>query len=695
MKKHLIYLLAVSPLLCFGGLTESDFTNIFRVQIYTYSAFGVSNFTYTSQASLTPETVPTVYYSSVNGIRFSDSVYRIYQPNFFTDVPTNQVSPGDISFPVHGNTVYSSVRSYWPIAAFSKVRELYVLVTRLYASGYRGSGFKNIYTGGSLSTGNVCLNFYYPDLVADIMSSTNSVFQSLLLSHLNTIGSNLQNIHVDVGQLQTDYTSVNQLALNPSSFSYNDMPMISGSSSFSYEAASVLSDPYISPAFKSQFAANLGRVYGDYLSKAAQVYALDQSDPNSPSYGKSFSDFLSDSAGVSKSMQYQYSTPLTNGMQRMTTDWKNAVTNDLAKNTASITNRLAQNTASITNQLAQWKRDLHDDVGAVGSDLNSVIISGDERPDGKSALRVDANVNIGELNIAGDIHIDPTQVETLTEGFGDEVSAAVHDWILEWRDWAYDNPDSWSEFYRRFYSEYGPDVITNQLLQISLLTGITNELHTAAWTNELVGIISNGVAGLNLSITNELWDYYFDRFKKSNEFKDDSGAPFSLDLFRQQVFGGGFDESKYRQLDWFSRVELLLYQIGYASTNDAPEFADLDGEFDDMEEELSTANSDFVAASVKVVSVFALVRRFADSVALAFQSSAAPSTGGIVLLNGGSWLVNEPLLLKVPIQVQNAMRLVFQCIWYLSAFVIAWRILMIAWGRIVAIVRWLWSVFDV
>lgn len=690
MKKHLIYLLAVSPLLCFGDSSGFPY-RLQSLSIYKFTNSSGSGQQVTTQsAGLTNlegyENIQNyIYaYTARQTIGFSCPLGNVSAvPSMSTTLSTSAVA---LSRPFQVVTTNNEVfTTGWGLVA-PDVYALYCTLARLYASGYRN--YEQIFLG----SGSAYLNFTPNVVISDVLTGTNTAWRSSLLSALSQINASLQgintgiqNIHVDVGQLQSDYTSVNQLALNPSSFSYNDMPVINGSSVFSYEAASVLSDPSVSPALKSQFAANLGRVYGDYLSKAAQVYALDQGDPNSPSYGKSFSDFLSDSAGVSKSMQYQYSTPLTNGMQRMTTDWKNAVTNDLAKNTASI-----------TNQLAQWKRDLHDDiVDGVSAPLSSVITDNG----GANSVRVEANITGGQMTInGGSIEVGDLSIGRITDGMDGiqgAIQQALADWLDEWYDWAYRNPDSWSEFYRRFYAEFGPDVITNQLLQVSLLTGVTNELHTAAWTNELVGIISNGVAGLNLSITNELWDYYYDRFKKSNEFKDDSGAPFSLDLFRQQVFGGGFDESKYRQLDWFSRVELLLYQIGYASTNDAPEVADLEGEFDDMEEELSTASSDFVAASVKVVSVFALVRRFANSVALAFQSSAAPSSGGIVLLNGGSWLVNEPLVLKVPVQVQNAMRLVFQCIWYLSAFVIAWRVLVFAWGRIVSIVRWLWSVFDV
>ena len=489
MKKYLIALLASAPVLCFGGLTESDFTSVNRVQIYTFSSFGVSNFTYSSQASLTPETVPTIYYSSVNGIRFSDSVARIFQPNFPSDIPTNSyVTTGNISFPIHGHTVYSTGLAYRPIAAFSKVRELYLLVTRLYVSGYRGTGFKNIYTGGSSSSGNVCLNFYYPDLVADIMSSTNSVFQSLLLSHLNSISSNIQNIRVDLGQFQNDYQSVNWDSLNFLDFVDGAVENGSFTSSHgqylkdTYNAFVSAGDTASAGAFKSavlqQFRNN------NLMSDTASWLSANGNNPTVQNALRQVGDsFGAGAAG-------HYITPLTNEMKRMSLDW--------ADDTRAA---LSNNTQKIKDDLAAWKNQLHGTQTSIDNSAANINNTLNNIAGGSSVVRVNVqNQDIG-VTITDPVTIDPTQFNAFSEDLG-KAGDYMERLFNEFKWWAWDSPDSWKKgFLDRDLSRLSSNVQE----QVSLQHSISNLLADFAFnfTNNTEFAISNALAGFTFSSTND------------------------------------------------------------------------------------------------------------------------------------------------------------------------------------------------
>lgn len=78
------------------------------------------------------------------------------------------------------------------------IDSLYVFAASLVSQGYRGDGLKIVYTNSV----DQFVNFDYKLVVADILSSTNSVFRQILLGHLNTIQQSVANIEVNMTGVQ-------------------------------------------------------------------------------------------------------------------------------------------------------------------------------------------------------------------------------------------------------------------------------------------------------------------------------------------------------------------------------------------------------------------------------------------------------------------------------------------------------------
>lgn len=551
MRKYLIALLALAPVLCFGFEYPTP-TNSVRLMRYSVSGQNLNQVTY-YVPNMALSDIFARYITEVNAIQFNSSSGVLTHPiqSASSALLTNKTV--SVDYPILYDNHFLSITYFAP-----EVPTVLSVVSRLYVDGFRSSGFISVSTNSTYTFMNVRLS----RVISDLLNSTNLVWRSEIISSLSQINSSvqgissgIQNINVDLGQFQSDYQSVNYLALNPFSFTYSSMPNVGGSSDYNYAVDSVLQSPYYSDSFKSLLASSLGSAYSDYVSQAAQMYQLDQSSPGSPGYGKSFNDYLNSSGSVGASKSYHYSTPLTNEMRRMTLDWSR-----------DTTNQLARNTANITNQLQQWKRELHNDIDNIGGALGSVITDGG----GQNSLRVDivgAGDVFNSVSIDGDITIAGTQWSTIGDGF-DNVEGKLDGILNEFKKWAWDDPLGWSKYFVNFYSSHS---LSNQAAEISLLSSITNILRDFSYnfTNNTEFAISNALASFSLSSTNGyllLSDYqsFIDSSKYNavvSSLPDDLSA--ALSSF------GFVDSSEYSGRWWVFQSANMALQSQLALTNAA------------------------------------------------------------------------------------------------------------------------------
>lgn len=674
--KRLLLSVALLPLITFGDWYDPDF--VVSIYCYKYNTSGTLTTPITSE--VTAYRIPL---SSVEDWYFSHSFGVSYGSSGSLNFPTVLSANGSMTNST--KSMYFSLQStngVW----YSLVRLAPSVVT--YASyvanfvrlGYSGSGISNLYTN---STGMVSFNCTPSIVFSDVLTSTNTVFRRALLEGLSSLSTSVQNVNVDLGQFQRDYSFVNSSHFDVS----NVIDVAESNSIIPSRVATSLKSMARNP-FNYEY---INSVLDSYRRAQWLPLAFSDSDLASPLHNdtrvKQGLKNLGDSFGAGAS--YHYTTPLTNELQKLNTNWVSQAKAALADNTQQITNQLAHMFDDTPNGIGRVMRDTANNTFSSANAAGSI----DERLQRGITVAVvnEGNTSVG-VHLDGPVNIDSTQWQTLSIPLG-SVSSLLDSLYGDFSTfYGFGNSNyDWSHFFDLVQSFKSQNHIDLTALASHSVTGDVSRIY-----DYLSGYQSNILYEIATSITNSWDDYYFTRFRRANEFIDESETAFSISVASDEVFGNGFDEQEFANLNWFSRVELLLYQLQKANdTTNVLESADLEGEFDDSVQRFNLAGTNFVAASGRVVNLFGFISRFADSVKLAFQSSASPVTDGVLLMEGGSWLVNEPLILRVPIAVQNALRLVFQCIWYLSAFVIGWRIVVVTWDKVVTLVRWLWSVFDV
>ena len=697
-KRAAIICSVLLPLVSFGGLFP-DFvefvdnpTNIIYMRVYTYN----------SNAS--------VVYTDINGTKYTLPSYLIsyvkigVQLNTFSD---------KIVHPLGDNEVYQTTPSVdYPLSRYYDRSRYYCLdylpdfsqalniCCNLIVQGYRSPVVEIM----KEVPNNIYCNFRVGDVFRDVLTGTNIIFRSQLLSHLSNVNGSLQTLALSLGSISTDYKSVNDIYLNPTYQNLVDsmaspLSTSSGSSSIYGNVQNLLggNNPYMGQNSQSEVASAIAELSRRNL----QAVVAATLDPDSEFFAQPINDILADQDKFAQAIRAGGGASgigsIARDVKRLSTnDWVSAVTNQLANNRASITNQLAH--MFDETQAGTGVGDKIASIAGSSSDISSNTRSIDSRlANGITVAVVNSgNTSVG-VHLDGPVNIDSTQWQTLSSpigGLADTLDSLYGD-LSTFYGWG-DSTIDWASYFRMmsdFKAQNHSDLasLSNSLLASLSITSNVDRIY-----DYLAGYQSNSLYQIVSSLTNSLDDYYFTRFRRANEFIDENDLPFSISAASDTIFGRGFDEGEFSNLNWFSRMELLLYQLQRVNdTTNTLEYADIEGELDDSVDDFNSAGTDFVNASRRVVGLFGFITRFADSVKLAFQNSASPSTSGIVLLQGGSWLVNEPLVLNIPISVQNALRLVFQCIWYLSAAVIGWRIVSATWDKVTGLIRWLWSIFDV
>lgn len=480
--KKLIILLILSPCVAFGEY------NLISSRRYTYTGAGTTSFSTLSVTSFasSPQGFEDAIFSSTFNklIGFSCTFLAAGTPSPNLLFKSSSSYSIDYPFRVLTNDTINVYYDWGSCAP--NTYALYSMLARLYLSGYRN--YENIYTNANTAF----LNFIPSRVVSDVISGTNTLWRSSVLSSLSNINNTLSgintsinNINVDLGQFQTDYQTVNFVSL----------------SDFNSVVDNYASQGYIDQVtadyYKSQYNSLSGDSKSFYASSVADLLANMQKmsndfnwmslPRNSNKVDNVFSQ-MGNSFGAGAAAHYI--TPLTNEMRRMTTDW--------ADETKAA---LSNNTQKIKDDLAAWKNQLHGTQTSIDNSAANINNTLNNIAGGSSVVRVNVqNQDIG-VTITDPVTIDPTQFNAFSEDLG-KAGDYMERLFNEFKWWAWDSPDSWKKGYLdRDLSR----ISSNVQEQVSLQHSISNLLADFAsnFTNNTEFAISNALAGFTFSSTND------------------------------------------------------------------------------------------------------------------------------------------------------------------------------------------------
>lgn len=495
MKKIFIAALFF-PLFLFAdstSLSQDDFIEVQRIYNYTFSSFSSSNEVAVSLNSLDPSSVFSSYYNSVNGVKFSSDSRILRAPSYSYPVSTNKNSR-NISFPVQGKTVFYPNYSCYSLFAFNRVLALYNSVISLYVAGYRGSGFRDIYLapeGSNTRFGNVAINFYFPDIVSDILVSTNSTFSQILFDSLSSIDSNVSLLSSNLSSFRQSYQSVNLPVFDFPKYleSQVEMGSISQPDADSWQAT--FDQFSYDPMLQSAFAQAVQNTVDFNHQAERTLQTLQDSAQSNPSQlqdiGNSFN-------GSVEGAVKDYT--------RLSTNWQEKVKKDLQDWRSDVTNRLDHM-----------------------FDENVPIDGGNDKPVYVSGANGGAVQIAGVVGLANDVTVgvsiqDPVEIDSTSFADTyvklDSLKTSIDTFKDTFFDWAYDSNKigNWFSFYRLFSGS----VVTNIEAEVSLLSSISNIL------TSLTGHMTNNVFSISNafhSVSNEyllLSDYA--HYIQSNGLKD-------------------------------------------------------------------------------------------------------------------------------------------------------------------------------
>lgn len=485
MKKHYIfYLLLFVPVFARASVFLYTYDNsnnaVGREIPITNKGYGLDSIDYSNE-------VFSIYFNNFNG--YYHTRRGFLGPIETVDMPTNGPS-ASINYQILVAPLTYANPLYFP-----RVATLYNTVESLYIAGYRSPGLCVV----SETAYTHYVNFNFSLIVSDILSSTNNAYQSIVLSTLNSIYSHvqgintgIQNINVDLGQFQTDYKTVNFGVLNISNY-----------------IDSAAADGVISPSqadiYKGDIASAISNpdVWGDPSLFARSVYdnieaikhiiqstnALNDRPSALNEFAKQFGNSFS-AAGAG-----HFTTPLTNEMQRMNTNW-------VQETKAALSN----NTQKIKDDLQAWKDQLSGPNGSQAAIVSA--LNGAMNNTGAFKVELQNANNSVYVHLDGPITLDSAQFQ--------DVNNKLQANFDIFHDWVYEIPESWVRYFNMF-RENTASVLTNQSEQISLLSSLTNLLfdYTLNFTSNTMFAISNSFAGITATNDYMLLSDYADYINSS------------------------------------------------------------------------------------------------------------------------------------------------------------------------------------
>lgn len=647
--RRLLVILAFVPFVSFGEFDYDETLRINSVRQFYYVAFDECQ----ARSAYSPR-----YY--INSFDEFLSVFKAYKFGFKITINPSQTNrsiqvPTRADFIVKAsainasitNNVVGSTNGVGVVVSpmyFPRVAALYTLCGTLFANGYRGSGFPEVFSDRF----DHCVNVDFSVLVSDILTSTNSTFSALLLQSLGQISSSIVNIDTGVSQLVPVVESVRDVNVNILS---NSVSIVSNT----LDIIDALIGDYPEEEPTRGMKGGAKGPYNDVrTSIKSQLQAWrNQATSQLQSWKTDLADQLqawktSDETGylnIRKKLEDNFETkPPPGSSNTNNLPYTAFVTNQVVKVITNVVERSvaegsAQISTNVQREAASTRRMLQDDLITPLFDPNGSGV----------------NVNIkaplwGQSQSA--VHVHDSALDT----FGVSVGASLDDmneWLGDIYSLGADADNNWAAWFDRWddFSDF-----------------------TVGWYTDWWDLLSNNM------------DSFYSAF-----YTADGTRRMILELISNPEFRADV----YQGLNWFQRVEYLLGFIANVSTGTV-EVADIEDDLEAQGDQFIAAGTNLVSVSSDVVGLFDYVTRFSTSLRNAFQSSSAPVTEGITLLSGDSWFsADQPLVLRIDVNIQNALRLGCQCIWYLLAIVGIWLVVSWAWGKILAVCRWLWSMFDV
>lgn len=341
--KKLLLILALFPFLTFG-LTSLDVVPN-SIRVYTFDYVTSLNDYSTSFESFNSffDDPFSVYSSTPFGLVFN-SVHQISLPNQNYFSSTN--SSFDINFPVRCNFTNSNSRVFVSPFLWTSCQRLFSLCVNLYLSGYRGPGAVSVNTKPS----PLAVNFNFPVLVADVLSSTNTVYRQILLSSLNSISSGVASIDSGLSSLSPQVSSILDVNQNI----YTNTSMINDSIQIAIDELEEINQNTQILA-KSSDITNAANV----VSSAAASAAADIVDSLIGDY---------DEAPTRGSKAYSSRTSIKSQMK----DWRSDLKTQLNDWKAEAKTQLNDWKADLKRDLQAWKTSDETGILNIRNDLDSI-----------------------------------------------------------------------------------------------------------------------------------------------------------------------------------------------------------------------------------------------------------------------------------------------------------------------------------
>lgn len=306
--KSIIYSLKRNSVFLFFLLLPFFSFGSFKVRIKYFQNVGSTNVVYSSLQDLADiDAVHDVYFAHRFGICINQS-FIIQSPfvgnstSWWNSILNNQINPTG-----SGNSYTNSP------ADFPRVFSLYNVADSLISNGYDGPGIDLYATIGNRKMYNI----YFPDIVANVFASTNSIYRQIVLSHLFQIHSSVVNIDTGVSAL---VPSVDRIADINSSIATNSFDAVSLLRNIDTNFSSAVSSIFdVNPRLDSvtnllellhhdSVTCNLDVLLGDdtsswvgyanwacdnfYITEEERdyfIYEFQATDPDSPSRSRSYS----------------------------------------------------------------------------------------------------------------------------------------------------------------------------------------------------------------------------------------------------------------------------------------------------------------------------------------------------------------------------------------------------------------------
>lgn len=424
---------------------------------------------------------------------FADSNSSLYYPTLAN--AANVVSTKSAS-----KFIFNSVESlYYSPMAFSELQSLYVMVSTLFSSGYRGPGVQFVGSDNSY----IRFNFSPSIVLSDVLFGTNTLYRSQVVSFLSSISSSSTQLVANslagldsFSSFVRDYRNLNYYSFSTNS-TYTPLPAVIeenpffwyGDSSYSSRVMDSLNSDfdlfYNDPAAVAR-RSSFNRALDSLFTDSLRAYLLDQSS----GIDNPFQDYVSNPSMAQSVIAGHFSTPTTN-----------AVMQGAKKISDDVRESLSNNTQQIKKQLADWHNFASNGVKEVNGNLST--IAGNTSPSSLKSAIESSNIHIGDsvtVTLDGPVNIDSEQFNSVSVPLK-SLKETADNWYSQWADFYFSSsPEKgWLNFFD-LVSDF-KEVNHSDLLSIE--SCVSNLLVSfSSYTNGLPFAISNAIAGLSLSSTN-------------------------------------------------------------------------------------------------------------------------------------------------------------------------------------------------